>query len=243
MSVQLATLSPLVPSVPAAVSLSEPETAFDLVMRDSPKLNKALLVERTLPAWLLKLVSISVLGQSLHGLAVGLVAQLSLRGVTPSATDWLQGDPVVWMPLAMTGALLGAVALCLPSFYFYTQLAGLDASFRLVTAEALRGQAKSAVLLLAALPFYVALALASLLTESVDVQLVLAVGVSLPLLVGAGCIRSLHKAFQELLEVVPLTHVRRGDFLLRLILCWGAVYCVVAPVALYRLGELLGRLL
>ena len=238
MSIQPTALS-RIPSIPAPLR-PEPTGAFELVMRDSPRLNEALLDERNLSTWLTKFLGISVLGLGVHGVAVGLVAQLGLRSGALSAFDWLQGNPLVWMPLSVVGAMLGALAICLPSFYFYTQLAGLDASFRLITAEALRVQARTSVLLLAALPFYVALGLGSLVVRSIDAQLVLVVGLVFPFLVGLAGIHSLHKAFEELVEILPTTHLRRGDFLMRLVLCWGAVYSAVAPVALYRLGQGLG---
>jgi hypothetical protein len=215
--------------------------AFELVMRDSPDLSQALLDKEALPSWTGQLLGISVLGLAIHGAAVGLVSKLLLeRG---ASFVWVKGSVLLWMPLTFVGALLGALAICLPTFYFYTQLSGLDASFRLVTAQALRVQAKTSVLLLAALPFYVALALGSVVTKQIDPGLVVACGLGLPFLVGLVGIRSLYRGFVELLEVLPITHRRRGDFLLRMVLCWGAVYSVVAPVSLWRLGEWLGRVL
>lgn len=231
----VARLDSCFPSQPGSSS------AFELVMRDSPLLNAALLEEKALPAWIQQLLGISVLGLAVHGAAVGLLAQLLLgRGVD---FVWIRGPVLLWMPFTFVGALLGALAICLPSFYFYTQLSGLDASFRLVTAQALRVQAKTSVLLLAALPFYVALALGSVMTDRIDAHTLVLVGLAIPFVVGLVGIRSLYRAFQALLEILPVTHRRRGDFLLRMVLCWGAVYSAVAPVALWRLGQFFGRLL
>jgi hypothetical protein len=223
-----------VPALPEA-----PESAFELVMRDRPELNTYLLDEPELAGWIQRLVGISALGLGMHGLAVGVVVQ-SLDGVQASM-PWLQGHPALWMPLTLIGALLGALAVCLPSFYFYTQLSGLDASFRLVTAQALRVQARTSVLLLAVLPFYAALALGCAVHPFLQPQTVVVLGLAIPFLVGLEGIRSLYRSFGQLLEVLPITHRRRGDFVLRMVLCWGAVYSVVAPVAVWRLGELLGR--
>jgi hypothetical protein len=217
------------------------QAAIELVIRDSSELNAALMQERIQQSWILKLIGISVLGLGVHGLAVGLVGQIALGQVVPIDSEWLRGNPIVWMPLTVIGAMLGGLAICLPTFYFYTQLSGLDASFRLVTAQALRVQAKTSVLLLAALPFYVALALGSLLIEGHSSWLGMRMGVVAPFVVGLVGIRSLHWAFEELLQVLPITHGRSGRFLLRMVLCWGVLYSAVAPVALHRLGESLGQ--
>ena len=70
----------------------------------------------------------------------------------------------------------------------------------------------------------------------------LSVGLATPFIVGLYGMRALYKGFCELATVLPITHRRRGDFLRRMVLCWGAVYTAVAPVALYRLAEAFGRL-
>ena len=80
----------------------------------------------------------SVTGTVLYGAVVGLAAQfLTIQG--PMAA-WLGSLPLVTVPLALSGAFLLALVVRLPSFYFYTQLSGLDASFRLITTQALRVQ-------------------------------------------------------------------------------------------------------
>ena len=137
----------------------------------------------------------------------------------------------------------GALCICLPSFYFYTQLSGLDASFRLVTAQALRAQATMSVLLLGVLPFYAAWLLGTVVGVFDEPGTALFAGMCLPFGVGLWGIRAVYRGFCDLAEHLPITHQRRGNFLQRLVLCWGGVYSVVAPVALYRLGEALGAYL
>lgn len=230
------------PSLPAP----EPEVAgpgpvpgmFDLILRNEARLHRLMRDEAGLPEVIQKLLALSVLGLTIHGVVLGLAAEL----FSPSdSLAWYQaGHPVAWMPLALIGAFLGALCICLPSFYFYTQLSGLDASFRLVTAQALRAQATKSVLLLGVLPFYAAWLLGTVVGVFDAPGTALFAGMCLPFAVGLLGIRAVYRGFCDLAEHLPITHKRRGNFLRRLVLCWGGVYTVVAPVALYRLGEALG---
>lgn len=211
---------------------------FDLILRGEVRLHRLLRDEAGLPEVIQKLLALSVLGLTIHGVVLGLAAEL----FAPSRTlAWYQqGHPLLWMPLAFIGTFLGALCICLPSFYFYTQLSGLDASFRLVTAQALRALATKSVLLLGVLPFYAAWLLGTVVGIFTEPGLALFAGMCLPFAVGLLGIRAVYRGFCDMAEHLPITHKRRGDFLRRLVLCWGGVYSVVAPVALYRLGEALG---
>ncbi len=204
---------------------------FDVILRGTAELDTLLQDDRALPDIVQRLVGISVLGLSVHGAVVGLIRDL-LHGTGPNA--------VLWMPLAFVVAFVGALCICLPSFYFYTQLSGLDASFRLVTAQALRAQATTSVLLLGVMPFYGAVALAAALGVISEESTVLGLGMVLPFVVGLTGLRAAYRGFIALAKVLPKTHERRGAFLRRMVLAWGAVYTSVAPVALWRLVERLG---
>ena len=234
--------SPPVPVVVADPFPSSPPTAlgiFDLILRGQPHLTRVLVDERSLPGAVQRLLALSLLGLGVHGLVVGFAAQI-LHPELPYLGPL--GHPALWMPLAFVLAFIGALCVCLPSFWFYTQLSGLDASFRLVTGQALRAQATSAVLLLGVTPFYAAVVLGCAAGVLPDAPSVIAVGLAAPFVVGLYGMRALYKGFCELASVLPITHRRRGDFLRRMVLCWGAVYTAVAPVALYRLAEAFGRL-
>jgi hypothetical protein len=232
------------PNEAAATPVTQnPRGFFDLVLRNDKRLNTVLLDEASLTVNIQKLLGLALLGLSIHGVVVGLTAHL-LTG-SGHSLDWewmVNGHPMMWMPLTFSGAFLLALAVCLPSFYFYTQLSGLDASFRIVTTQALRVLASTSVLLLGFLPFFAAVALGSVV-GLIDPEKVLAVGVAAPFLVGLFGIRTLYRSFQELITVLPITHERRGNFVLLLVLCWGVVYSTVAPVALYRIGEALAKAL
>lgn len=230
--------SPAVPTpepVPGPVAVPG---MFDLILRGEARLHRLMRDEAGLPEVIQKFLALSVLGLTIHGVVVGLAA--SLFPASDSLAWYQAGHPVVWMPLAFIGAFLGALCICLPSFYFYTQLSGLDASFRLVTAQALRAQATKSVLLLGVVPFYAAWLLGTVVGVFDKPGLALFAGMGLPFVVGLLGIRAVYRGFCDMAEHLPITHKRRGNFLRKLVLCWGAVYTVVAPVALYRLGEALG---
>lgn len=222
---------------PAARTNEEKLGMFDLILRGQAHLTAVLRREKDLPATLQKLLVLSLLGLGVHGLVVGFAAEVLGESLFAGA----HGHPALWMPLAFELSFVGALCVFLPSFYFYTQLSGLDASFRLVTAQALRAQATTAVLLLGVTPFYAALVLAGALGLVQSTNQVIVAGLGVPFLVGLFGMRALYKGFCDLAQVLPHTHQRRGHFLRRMVLCWAVVYTAVAPVALYRIGEALSH--
>jgi hypothetical protein len=212
-----------------------PRTArgiFELVLRGDPELDDRLLDERELPDNIRKLLAISIVGMAAHGAVVGLVNLAFLPStVTPTA--------LLYTPITLVGGFLTALVVCLPSFYFYTQLSGLDAPFRLVAAQAVRVMATTSVLLLGLLPFYAAFALSHTVGLIEEPRYVLFIGWLAPFVVGLCGIRTLLRAFRHLSGTIAITHARRGNFLLRMVLCWGAVFVMVAPIACYRIGAAL----
>jgi hypothetical protein len=203
---------------------------FDLVLRGQEKLSRLLTDEKFLAPAVQKLVAISVAGFGVHGFVVGAAMQWL---PSEASSPWL----MLRLPFAFAAAFLLALGICLPSFYFYTQLSGFDASFRLVTAQALRTNATTSVLLLGLAPFYGAYVLACGLGYIPNgAESAYALGYLLPFVVGVVGLRALYVSFDDLVTVLPQTHQRRGNVLQRMVLCWGAVYAVIAPVALWRLA-------
>jgi hypothetical protein len=241
MSIAIRSVNELPDSTPAAPGPPQARGLFDLVLRDPAALDALVLDEVRLPATLQRLLVLSLAGLLVFGAVVGLTAQLCLASGTAATS--LGRLPLLTLPVALSGAFLLALAVCLPSFYFFTQLSGLDASFRLVTAQALRVMARTSVLLLGAAPFYAAFGLSRAVGVDVQPDTLLLIGLGLPFVVGLFGIKALYRSFRDLLRVLPITHERRGTFLLRLVLAWGAVYSMVAPVALYRFMVALGRIL
>ena len=222
--------------------LSQPRL-FDLLIRDDPQLDTIVVEDESESGQLQqvqtiqRLLAVSVTGTVLYGAVVGLAAQfLTVQG--PMAT-WLGSLPLLTVPVALSSAFLMALVVCLPSFYFYTQLSGLDVSFRLITAQALRVQARTAVLLLGALPVYAAFVLATIVFESKGGADSVIYGLLIPFIVGLAGLGSLYRSFERLSETLPVAHARRPWFLSRMVIAWGAVYTAVCPVALYRIGAAL----
>jgi hypothetical protein len=209
---------------------------FDLLLRGQTELSARFAEEEDLTPVIRRLLAISVFGLVVHGLAVGTAAQYLAD--PQGAFKMLSGGyPSWWVPAAFVLAFLGALSICLPSFYFYAQLSGLDASLRLCTAQALRAQATTSVFLLGALPIYLAIALAAQLGLGIDGDFAVAAGVALPFLVGLFGVRAVYRGFNDLLARIPITHERRGNFVRRMVLMWGGLYTAVAPIALFRLAE------
>ena len=230
------------PAPTLAPATEEPVTAgglVDLLLRNESALTRLLLDGRRLTGTLQKLLGVAALGLLIHGLVVGVVAHSMLAHGEGGAH---QGRPLLWVPLTFIGALIGALAICLPSFYFYTQLSGLDASFRLVTAQAVRVLAKTSVLLLGVAPFYAALALSAATGLLGDRETTLWIGLIVPFVVGLWGIAAVRRSFAELVGILPVSHPRRGNFLGRMMLAWGAVYTAVSLVAFARLSDALERI-
>jgi hypothetical protein len=213
--------------------MDAPQTnnVFDLLIRAQAELDRMLEDPRATGSIIRMLLSVAILGLVIQGAVVGGVA---------AALEVTGSGAMLWMPAAFVIALLGALSICLPSFYFYTQLSGLDASFRLVTAQALRAQATTSVFIFGFLPFYAAWALGATIGVFEDGRVVIAAGMALPFVVGLIGLREVYRGFVRLSAVLEKTHPRRGDVLTRMVLCWGAVYSAVAPIALWRISEEFG---
>lgn len=200
---------------------------FDVVLKDQERLDALMLDDAEVGSTIQRLLGLSVAGIVLYGVVVA-GAQIALAAAPMSHT--------MAIPASLTAAFVGALCVCLPSFYFYTQLAGIDASFPVIAAQALRVQATTTVFMLGALPLYAALAFASALgVQLFTPDLLLIEGLLLPFFLGLFGIHALYRAFTRIATMLPRTHLRRGRFLTRLVLCWGAVYSAVAPVALWRM--------
>lgn len=210
---------------------------YDLLIRDDPELDTILMDRRHDVNLLQKLLAIILMGISLYGATVGLAAQfMHLEGEVEA---WVGPVPLLTLPLALTSAFLLALMVCMPSFYFYAQLSGLDASFRLITTQALRVQARTSILLLGVLPVYTAILLATVVGVLSGGSGLIIFGLGLPYVVGLSGLGSLYRSLQRLSQVLPVAHRRRRGFLSWLVIAWSAVYTAVCPVALYWTGDVL----
>jgi hypothetical protein len=208
---------------------------FELLLDDGRELDRVILDGDQYRSTLQRLLLVSVIGLGVFAAIVGLIWPASgLLGASSTL------HPSIWAPLVLIGAFLTAKVVCLPSFYFYTQIAGLDAPFHVIVAQSLRVQARSSVVLLGVTPFYAALALASHtdVLGTGNTMTPALIGVALPFIVGLSGLRSLYRSFRRLLDDLPITNESRSKFVMALVLCWSAAFSAVAPVALYRFTEL-----
>lgn len=207
---------------------------LDLLLRRRPELDALVLDERAQPRLLQRLLWVSLAGLAVHGLVLGAGHRL-LPVDHPFA---FAAEGPLWVPLAMMLSFLGASCLCLPSFWFYTQLAGLDATVRFVACQALRAQASTSTLLLGLTPAYTALVLAAA-RGTIAPDTSLAIGWWLPFSCGLYGMSALYRAFAAVSGALPASHGRRGAFLVRVTLAWAAVFTVVCGALLFVLSSAL----
>lgn len=227
------------PWTPAKAAPDGRRGLFALLLGGQDRLGRMLRDGATLRETVPKLMGVSVLAFALHGLVVGATAEL-LRDRMGSLA--LGGHPVVWLPAALVAAFVGALGVCLPVFYFCSQVAGLDVPVALVAAQALRGNATGAALLLGLVPFYVAYALGCALQLFGDPAVAVAAGLALPFVVGLWGVRAVWAGFTELAAGLPEGLEGRRAPLLAMLAFAVTVYAAVAPVALWRLAGALGGL-
>lgn len=175
-------------------------------------------------------------------------SRLNLIRVSPAAENgqlgiWLGGSALN-LVLAYGLGLVAAIGICLPSFYFYGLLAGVQTTFRHVTTHALVGLASSSIATLGILPLYLAVMLGLAVFEAPAPLVTMAcfIGMALPFVAGLYGTRALYLGFVELADTIPAScRERRRCFLRRLLFAWAGCYTAVAPVLVYTLWEYLGR--
>ena len=230
----LSSKNELAPHQPAA-----PSPFFDTMLRDGDTLTRRLLEPDDSVGLMRKMLALAVGSFATYGLLLGLMAQAFPKPLTlPSRPmDPMFEHVVVWMPVSLTLSFLIAIAVGLPSFYFYTQLAGLNAPFRLITALSLRVHARSSVFLLGAMPFFFALALLEYVFLGHVSPDTVGLGILVPFVCGLCGLVSLYKSFGMLSQVLPRNHTRRGKGMMRLVACWALLGATVAPVAMWRIAS------
>src|SRR5947209_9477272 len=163
-------------------------------------------------------------------------AQLGLA--VPRAA-WHDGS-ALGLPVTYATGVVLATCICLPSFYFYSLLAGVHITWAQITCVIIKGTAANAVMLLGILPIYVAVALGLLVFKGPPPALavVLLAGLFLPFAAGLWGLWEIYRGIMDLAAALPPAwQCGRRCFLRRLTLSWAAVYTAVAPVMIYRLWE------
>src|SRR5262249_26968170 len=149
------------------------------------------------------------------------------------------------LPVAYTCGLVGAVGICLPSFYFFGLLAGVRMSTLQIITQVVRCKASGAIVLVGILPIYVAVGLGLVVFGAPDLVLecCLYLGLVLPFLAGFEGLRAIYAGVMGMADTLPPERrYRRECFLRRLTLSWAACYTAVSPLLIYRLWEFLASL-
>lgn len=175
-------------------------------------------------------------------LIINLVPSATLTlatGLAIPPADWRDGSALA-LPLAYNLSIVLAACVCLPSFYFFSLLAGAQITWLQIVSIVGKGMAASAILLLGILPIYVAVVLGMVVLDSPaeNLQWTLRLGLLLPFVAGLWGLHAIYGGIMDLNDWHngPACANRRC-FLRRLTLAWAAVYTAVLPVMIYRLWE------
>jgi hypothetical protein len=142
----------------------------------------------------------------------------------------------LWLAYALGFTLTTGV--CLPSYYFYGLLAGVRVSWPQVTAQIMKGQASTAMMLMGIVPVYVTLALGGMVFGVPPPLLrgVLYADLVLPFAAGLWGVRSIYLGFLGLSDTLPpQRRCQRECWLRRLTAACSACYTAVCPVMIYTL--------
>ncbi|HEV3005276.1 MAG TPA: hypothetical protein VGX78_12490 [Pirellulales bacterium] len=225
--------------VPADTSST---SLLELLLKEPARLDALLRDQARQREAVPRLLALALAGFAIYGLAATVV----LNALLETRDYWPAGVPAAhWSDRSVANLLvaycLGLVAangVCLPSFYFYGLLAGVQTTMLGVTAHAMKGLAASALALVGILPVYVSLALAVIVFPLPEKLLAVtsALGLALPFIAGLWGVRSLYQGFVCLSDTIPSE--RRGDracFLRRLLVAWCGCYTAVTPLMIYTL--------
>jgi uncharacterized membrane protein len=210
----------------------------ELMLKDRRRLDTLIRDQAHAPDLIPRLLAVALIGFAIFGIAATLIVNVSHTQPSwmPSAR-WSDGT---WasLTLAYVLGLVAAAGVCLPSFYFYGLLAGVRLSMLQATAHAVKCLAITAVVLVGALPIYVAVSLGTIVFSAPDqwTQWTINLGLALPFVAGLGGVRALFVGFTDLAETLPADRkVRRACFLRRLTFAWAVCYTAVTPIMIYWL--------
>lgn len=214
----------------------------EMLLKDRRKLDQLLRDPIEQRRLIPRLLAVAVGGFSIYGF----VATVVLNGLATTYQTWWELVPqATWghrtvgnLLLAYTIGLIAANGICLPSFYFYSLLAGVRTSMLSVAAQALKGMAAGAVALVGILPIYMALALTALVFTAPEtlVESWVILGLLLPFMAGIWGATCLYEGFTGFADTIPAAcRGNRACFLRRLILAWSGCYTCVTPLVIYTL--------
>ncbi len=240
---------------------------IELLLKNQPRLDQLTREPQMQRDLIPRLLAIGLIGYTIFGTAMAVIftsAQIwpeltalpawlknTQQPLIRFATDldaaywsrWLDGS-ALQLVAAFSLGLIGAIGVCLPSFYFYGLLAGVRTTMLQVTTNALKGMASSAVAVVGALPIYFAVVLGLIVIHAPGwvIGAVCFLGLALPFIAGLYGTRSLYIGFIGLADTLPEDRrCRRECFLRRLLFAWSVCFTAVTPVMIFTLWEYMSR--
>lgn len=190
--------------------------------------------ERVLP----RLLGIATSSLFLYGLVMWVVVAATgtplpfmtgLAGVRPGTLSFA---------LAYSLGIVGAVGICLPSFYFFALQCGFKPTLRNIVVAVAGGQALTSVFLIGILPVFAAaiLGVERLGCDAGALAAWTKLGLLLPLVAGLVGAAELHEWFTGLAATLPDDARARREGVVAFLGLWSTgLYVVVAPVLVYQL--------
>jgi hypothetical protein len=214
----------------------------ELLLKNPARLDRLARDEERQLQLLPSLLAIGLVSFSLF--ALGLVLTFyaapveALPGLLAGRWDGHRTASSLALGLAYALGFTLATGVCLPSFYFYSLLAGVRISWAQVSVLMMKGQAACAVALMGIMPVYVTVALGGLIFGAPPplIRYILCVGLALPFLAGMWGVRSIYIGFLGLANTLPAKRrCERECWLRRLTAACSACYTAVCPVMIYTL--------
>lgn len=219
-----------------------PLRIVELILKNPERLETAVRDPAAQPALLTRLLAVALTGFTLFGFTAALVLSLA-------EGDWyllpeFSGSPrqVVAVVLAYDLGLVAAIGVCLPSFWFYTLLAGIRVTMLETAVQGLKCLAVTSVAAVGMLPVIFSITLGTIVFDVPDgvreaALLILAV---LPFLTGLMGVATLFRGFEAHADEIPeALGKHRVFFLRRLLVSWAGVYTAVTPVMIWTLWRMI----
>lgn len=214
----------------------------ELLLKDPDRVDRLAREEDEQPFLIPRFLAVGLTSFSLFALA--LVLTLGAAPATalpwPLAGTWsahpTEAGVALWLAYALGFTLTTGV--CLPSFYFYALLAGVRVSWLQVTAQVMRGQGATALMLMGILPVYLAIALGAIVfgVPAEILKVVLTVALLLPFVAGLWGVRAIYIGFLGLSDTLPPERrCQRECWLRRLTAACSACYTAICPLMIYTL--------
>ena len=217
----------------------------ELLLKDPDRLDTLNRQEGRQRELMPRFLAIALASYTLFSIAILLIlnaapAEAYPQRLFPVPAARLSDGSALGLLLAYDFGLVAATCICLPSFYFFSLLAGVRLSVAQIVSQIVRCKASAAIVLVGILPIYVAVVLGLIVFQAPPetLELWLYLGLALPFVAGLEGVRAIYRGVAGMAETLPAERrCRRHCFLRRLTLSWAACYSAVSPVLIYRLWE------